>query len=291
MTQEVIKSLTPEQEALFPVYREKWRNIGLSTEPVDLEKAKQAAILAYECAGLPAPTQFFLVDSPVAAIKFIQELDPSLSKEEIYNSMIYGFQDAFWLAFYDYMKEVLNIECCNKLNGLFELSKYSGWLNVYEDVVVFQQKPEYIKFDEDDRLHCETGPAIRYRDGFSVYAWHGTRIPGEWIENRENLDVTIALTWENVEQRRCACEIIGWAKVLEKLNAKIINEDEDPQVGVLLEVELPDVGKERFLRVLCGTGREFALPVPPNMETALQANAWTFGMDDFRDWIKPEVRT
>jgi len=58
----------------------------------------------------------------------------------------------------------------------------------------------------------------------------------------------------------------------------------------LLEVELPDIGKERFLRVLCGTGREFALPVPPDMTTALQAQSWTFGMVEF-EFVKPEIRT
>ena len=61
-------------------------------------------------------------------------------------------------------------------------------------------------------------------------------------------------------------------------------------IGTLLEVNLPDIGKEKFLKVLCGTGREFAIPVPPFMKTALEANAWTYGLDG--DLLRDlEVRT
>ena len=174
---------------------------------------------------------------------------------------------------------------------MIELAKHCGWLNMYEDLVVFQHRPSKIMMDDEDRLHCENGPAISYRDGFSVYAWHGVRIPAEWIENKASVTAKNALTWENVEQRRAACEILGWHKILDELDAQVIDTDEDPMIGTLVEVDIPEIGRERFLRVLCGTGREFALPVPPNMKTALQANAWTFGYDEEEEFYVPEVRT
>jgi hypothetical protein len=86
----------------------------------------------------------------------------------------------------------------------------------------------------------------------------------------------MALTWKNTEQRRAACEILGWETVLRELNATTIDADDDPEIGELVEVEIPDIGRERFLRVKCGTGRMFALPVPPDMKTALAANAWGY---------------
>jgi hypothetical protein len=130
--------------------------------------------------------------------------------------------------------------------------------------------------DERGRLHCETRGAIEYSDGWGVYAWHGTRVPEAWIKERAKLDPTIALTWPNIEQRRCAAEIIGWARVLQRLDTKVINTSRDPAIGTLLEVNLPDAGPARFLRVRCGTGREFVLPVPVEMRTALEANAWGY---------------
>ncbi|NEQ23063.1 MAG: hypothetical protein F6K28_28700, partial [Microcoleus sp. SIO2G3] len=43
----LIETLTPEQEALIPVIREKWRQIALSTEPINRQKATQAIKAAY----------------------------------------------------------------------------------------------------------------------------------------------------------------------------------------------------------------------------------------------------
>ncbi|MEW5856259.1 MAG: hypothetical protein AB1861_02560 [Cyanobacteriota bacterium] len=40
MSQIKIDKLTP-QEALIPVYRQKWRAIALSTEPIDRQKAAE----------------------------------------------------------------------------------------------------------------------------------------------------------------------------------------------------------------------------------------------------------
>jgi hypothetical protein len=93
-----------------------------------------------------------------------------------------------------------------------------------------------------------------------------------------------------MEQRRAACEIVGWVNILRELNAKTIDKDDDPMVGELVRVDIPDIGEEQFLRVLCGTGREFALPVPPTMRTALEANAWSYDIPE--DFIRNlEVRT
>lgn len=287
----MINELNEYQESQLAVYRDKWIEIGMSTEPLNFEKAKEAVCQAYEAAGLPAPTRFEVADSPIHAIEVIQGIDPSLTKSEIFNSMTYGCHDASWLGFYEYFRDVCNIEECNKLNGMIELAKHCGWLNMYEDLVVFQHRPTSIMMDDENRLHCDHAAAITYRDGFSVYAWHGVRIPGEWIEDKSSVTAKIALTWENIEQRRAACEILGWHKILDELDAQIINEDEDPMIGTLVEVDIPEIGRERFLRVLCGTGREFALPVPPEMKTALQANAWTFGYDEDEEFYVPEVRT
>lgn len=50
-----MKKLTPEQEALIPVYRDKWRQIALSTEPIDRAKAESAIKAAYIANGKPEP--------------------------------------------------------------------------------------------------------------------------------------------------------------------------------------------------------------------------------------------
>jgi len=139
-------------------------------------------------------------------------------------------------------------------------------------------------------LHRADGPAVEWPEGKSYYFWRGTQVPAEWIANRSALTPAIALSWRSVEQRRAACEIIGWHRILTELPSRSINKHNDPEIGELIEVELPDSGKERFLRVMCGTGREFALPVPRKCRTAIAAQAWTWGMT-VKEFTAPEVRT
>lgn len=59
----LIEKLKPQQEALIQVYRDKWRRIALSTEPINHEKATEAVKAVYEVVGLPKPKIIFC-DSP-----------------------------------------------------------------------------------------------------------------------------------------------------------------------------------------------------------------------------------
>ena len=93
----------------------------------------------------------------------------------------------------------------------------------------------------------------------------------------------------NIEQRRCACEIIEWAQVLKHLDAQVIDKDPDETIGTLLEVSLPDSGQEKFLLALDpNVNKLVGIPVPFEMKTALQANSWTYGIEEFD--FKPTFR-
>lgn len=166
---------------------------------------------------------------------------------------------------------------------------HGGFRVMHSEFCVVSDFPETLKVDAENRPHCENGPSHRWRDGWSLYHWHGVKIPAEWIENKATLTAKTALTWPNVEQRRAACEIMGWVNILRELNAETIDKDDDPEIGELVEVTL-EGNRERFIKVLCGTSREFALPVPPETKTALEGNAWTYGVEP--DLLKHiEVRT
>jgi hypothetical protein len=115
-------------------------------------------------------------------------------------------------------------------------------------------------------------------------------VPEDWIRSPEQLDPELALTWHNAEQRRAAAEIIGWPRVFERFGARTVDKDRDPEIGELVEMRLTFAAEmTRYLKVRCGTGREFVLSVPPEMRTARQANAWTYGLEP--DEYQPEVRT
>ena len=62
-----LKKLTEEQLAFLPKQTEKWLQIGLSTEPLDFDKAKECVIAAYKVAGLEPPKTFYRFQSPLSA--------------------------------------------------------------------------------------------------------------------------------------------------------------------------------------------------------------------------------
>ncbi len=197
---------------------------------------------------------------------------------------------AGWTSYLVAFRDILGLELKEHDNFSFyeEACREGGFRVMHEEFCIVSDFPEIIRKDDRNLPHCEDGPSHKWRDGWSLYHWHGVRIPCEWIEDKKSLSAKTAITWENIEQRRAACEIVGWNRILKELNAKVIDKDA-PEIGTLVEVEIPDSGKEKFLRVRCATDREFAIPVPREIKTALQGNAWTFGLDpkDFN----PEVRT
>jgi hypothetical protein len=133
--------------------------------------------------------------------------------------------------------------------------------------------------------------SIKYAGtGWGLFHWHGTQVPADWIVHREALTPQVALKTANIEQRRAACEMLGWARILSELNARVIDSDIDPEIGELVEVNLPDLpAPAKFLRVRCGTGREFAIGIPPHITKALDAQAWMIGLDP-KDFTRPEIR-
>ena len=67
MSEKQIKKLTPEQEALIPVYRNKWLKIALSTERIDKKKAAEAVNYFYQFIGEDEPELLFFDSSSIAS--------------------------------------------------------------------------------------------------------------------------------------------------------------------------------------------------------------------------------
>ena len=205
---------------------------------------------------------------------------------------VYGQHDAGWLSFYDYFRDAISLdEQTAKLGGLWLLAQSAGWALPHQNICWVSERHNILSRDDRGLLHGISGPAVAFPDGWAIYAWHGTRIPAEWIDNRASLTAKVALTCTNMEQRRAAIEMLGWNAILSELNARTIDTDGDPQIGTLVEVDLPDLRRPaRFLRVTCGTGREFAIGVPAEIDTALAAQAWTQNLPP-TEFNRPEIRT
>src|SRR5262249_11297511 len=124
-------------------------------------------------------------------------------------------------------------------------------------------------------LHSATGKCLEYRDGWGFYAWHGVRVPEKVILAPETLTREDFFQEPNVEVRRVIQERMG-QRLVPELRGRVL--DAGPR-GTLYEVALPGDPE----RVACyvqvrdaSTARQYVLRVPPTVQTAAEAVAWTF---------------
>jgi len=200
-----------------------------------------------------------------------------------------GSHWAGWMAPFAFLHNETDMACAEPMLPLVELTKNCGWLWAYKDCVIMTERPTEMHLDENSNLHCENAHAIQYPDGWGVCVWHGTVFPDEWLDTMPTPEQALALT--NIEQRRVACEMIGWVHILETLNVTVIDQHPLDRIGALIEVHLPDNGPQRFVKALCGTGRTFAMAVPNRMQTALEAQAWMHPPLTEQQILAMEVRT
>jgi len=152
-----------------------------------------------------------------------------------------------WTAWWTFFTEVCGLEIDERPREI--LSEYKvmatqcGPYSLHPDFAMVSDRPVFIRRNAAGRLHCSTGPAIEWRDGWNLYFWHGLRIPPshEWIvTHKERLRFeTIALE-RNAELRRVMFEIALEADPdIVARQARLISEDTlHGQPRRLLEVKV-----------------------------------------------------
>ncbi|WP_298907416.1 hypothetical protein [uncultured Nostoc sp.] len=74
MPKRIITELSDEQEAMLPIYRDKWRSIQISTESIEQEKVTAIIKAAYAVSDYPEPEILFY-SSPMTAIEKILTIE------------------------------------------------------------------------------------------------------------------------------------------------------------------------------------------------------------------------
>jgi hypothetical protein len=208
----------------------------------------------------------------------------------------YGQHDASWLAFYEYFKDVCGLKSeTEKLEGLWLQAKNAGWYLPHEKICWISERHHILERDERGRLHCLTGPAVAYPDGWEIYAVHGVRVPEYVVTTPESITVEIIEKESNAEVRRIMIERYGLERYMQDCGATVIHSDD---FGILLKKELPDDEPIITVQVINstpepdGTFKKYFLRVHPECRplldggevgkaqemTALNAIASTFGM-------------
>lgn len=223
---------------------------------------------------------------------FVMDLKNKAENER--GNELYG-QSETWLCFYEFM-EACGAEGLEVTHGLQRLAKACGWWLPCNQVAFVADRPMEIHVDDEGRLHSHETAAIKYRDGWKYYASHGMQIPSWIIEEPEKITAEAILKESNVEIRRVMIELFGLEKLLEESVAEILDRDEDPHIGSLYRLPLED-DEDIFLLEMRnstpepdGSWKTYVIRVPPNMQTAQQAMAWSYGFEDPEEY-KPVLQS
>jgi hypothetical protein len=138
---------------------------------------------------------------------------------------VYGQHDANWLAFYRYFHDECGlVEQTQKLNGLWKMAKSAGWALPHANICWVSERHHILERDGRGRLHCLTGPACAYPDGWGIYAVHGTRVPADIIEDRASITVARIEAETNAEVRRVMIDLYGPKRYLTDSGAVVVHE-------------------------------------------------------------------
>lgn len=169
-----------------------------------------------------------------------------------------------------------------ELDAWIRLSQNCFGLLCLDNVVFACEKPEIFAIDDSGRLHCESGPAFVFADGFSGYAWHGVFVERGIIEEPEAITVAEIESCANAELRRVLIERYGPSRYIIDSGAEEVSSDE---CGTLYKKEVPGDEALVFVKVKNSTPepdgqyRDYFLRVPPEISSARQAVAWTFALE------------
>ena len=287
MTHHLIESLTDEQQARMVEYRDKWIKIGLCTDAADRPRAEAAIRTMYRAAGLVEPRKIVWCGSPLSqgltrAIILDRKLRASVGDRvlaSVWDSG-YGQHDAGWLSFHEYFREVCALaEQTGKLAGHIEQAKAAGWYLPHQNICWVSERHHILVRDQRGRLHCPTGPAVCFPDGWAIYAYHGVRVPASVIEDRAKATPKLILAEQNVEVRRVMMDLYGHGRFAQDAGARIISRSRK-HGAELMALPLPADDPEKVLkavRLTCPTtGNIYFERVPPDVTDALEALSWRF---------------
>jgi len=181
---------------------------------------------------------------------------------------------AYWMCYHHYYisQQLIKLEeqLRKKYENLYTLVMTSGCIDAYTGLVVVWERPQHIKRNAKKQLHCDGGPALRFRDGFALYRLNGVKVPKDIAcLHHSKIPVSRWIDEKNVEVKREIIRKIGIERIYNELGATVIDSEEydfrkhsflarlcDPKnkqkiaVYELIEMQLTPETKGRYLKMV-----------------------------------------
>ena len=213
----------------------------------------------------------------------LKDLETS-KKKEIFTSIAANIKPeelAIDAGKLDFARSVLNYSYPEKnWKFLEDIIDNCGWIYPFAKTCLVCERPEYLSFDSENRPHAEGKPALKFADGFSVYANHGVILPEKYGKlPPQQWQPQWLLNEPNGEIRRVLIQGIGYGRLCLELDATEL--DSWREYTLLAIDHNLDVEPIHLLKMVCpSTEHIHVLRVPPEMQTSREAINWAnWGID------------
>jgi hypothetical protein len=145
---------------------------------------------------------------------------------------MWGSWDCYLTAYRDILG--LQLPEHEKYAAWETLAIESGFRFLHSEFALVCDFPEILKVDDRNRPHCADGPSHRWRDGWSLYHWHGVRVPDYIIEQPDTITIQSIREEQNTEVRRVMVERYGYERYIRDAGLQLIAKcaDDDVRVGL-----------------------------------------------------------
>jgi hypothetical protein len=211
---------------------------------------------------------------------------PRLLPRHAFDDVAISPHDLASLGVYAYLHDVRGWqEPAQRMRGLWRIAASAGWMVPHQQVCWISDRSDLLNMDAAGRLHSASGPALRYRDGWSAYVWKGVEVPAWAIEHPDQITLSgIDDTFDPVS-RNCLIDIMTPERFIKAGGAtRVATDDTGVQWRKHWSYRGSVIGSWSAVEVVNGTTdsdgtyRHYFLRVPPHMSTPRQAVAWTYGL-------------
>lgn len=276
-----LTKLTPEQKQSLKQRKELYVKKALTYQPINKEKSMRVIEFVYSLIKKPMP-KIFKVVSPMAAQRLANKLKGTEKTFYSFGTYLTIYWQSFY-AFYDTFVDFGIIghkfEKYHRLREYLDTGIYATI--EFDKAIIICEKP-VVCLKNDKGLHCTTGPAIRWRDGYSQYYINGRNIKKDWYKKCLSGELTQQefLSEENDEKRSAAYMIIGEEKIMKLLDAQLIDSVDIEHLNGEKETieyfrtkgKLNKFKNEAYAwrKVTCpSTGTVYITPTDPKLKTAM----------------------
>ena len=255
-------------------------NAGIWSSPPDgfSRRAWMAALDAAIHAALPATLLRYLRSLLLHPLRILR----------VTSDFHHGGQhESYWIALYTYCRDVLGVPFAppadRRLRSWEQIAGSCGWFIPLKGRVVVADRPEAQILDsERRRLHCEDGPALRFRDGSGLGCLEGL-CADEKLVRFPHLQTPEEIRRETDPQLKglriarfagfATFPARGLARYLTQNEAQILDQRRVP-LGNLAELLIRTRdGETMLIEHHCDANRIYAFPVGPELTTCDAARA------------------